>query len=60
MILPVVAAKYDENNVCSIKSHFPMRFWRVREYLIIYRSEKQPIEIVRVLPGKRDLQALLE
>jgi plasmid stabilization system protein ParE len=37
----------------------PLRFWRVREYLIIYRSEKQPLEIVRVLHGKRDVQALL-
>jgi toxin ParE1/3/4 len=38
----------------------PLRFWRVRDYLIIYRSEKRPIEIVRVLHGKRDVQALLE
>ena len=38
----------------------PLRFWRVRDYLIIYRSEKRPIEVVRVLHGKRDVQALLE
>ncbi len=38
----------------------PLRFWRVRDYLIIYRSEKKPLEIVRVLHGKRDVQALLE
>jgi toxin ParE1/3/4 len=38
----------------------PLRFWRVRDYLIIYRSEKAPIEIVRVLHGKRDVQAPLE
>ena len=38
----------------------PLRFWRVRDYLIIYRSEKHPVEIVRVLHGKRDIQALLE
>ncbi len=38
----------------------PLRFWRVRDYLIIYRSERRPIEIVRVLHGKRDVQALLE
>jgi len=37
----------------------PLRFWRVRKYLIIYRSEKQPIEIVRVLHGARDVQAIL-
>ena len=38
----------------------PLRFWRVRDYLIIYRCERQPLEIVRVLHGKRDVQALLE
>ena len=38
----------------------PLRFWRMREYLIIYRSEKQPLEIVRVLHAKRDVRALLE
>jgi plasmid stabilization system protein ParE len=38
----------------------PLRFWKVHEYLIIYRSENKPLEIVRVLHGKRDVQALLE
>ena len=34
-------------------------FWRVRNHLIIYRSEKAPIEIVRVLHGARDVQVIL-
>jgi toxin ParE1/3/4 len=37
----------------------PLRFWSVRSYLIIYRGEKCPIEIVRVLHGARDVQAIL-
>jgi plasmid stabilization system protein ParE len=37
----------------------PLRFWRVRSYLIIYRSEKRPIEIVRILHGARDVGAIL-
>ena len=37
----------------------PLRFWHVRSYLIIYRSEKRPIEIARVLHGARDVQAVL-
>ncbi|MGA2556890.1 MAG: type II toxin-antitoxin system RelE/ParE family toxin [Verrucomicrobiota bacterium] len=37
----------------------PLRFWCVRSYLIIYRSEKRPVEIVRVLYGARDVQAIL-
>ena len=38
----------------------PLRFWHVRDYLIIYRSERQPIEIVRVLHGARDVRAVLD
>jgi toxin ParE1/3/4 len=38
----------------------PLRFWRVRRYLIIYRSEKSPVEIVRVLHGARDVRAILD
>jgi plasmid stabilization system protein ParE len=37
----------------------PLRFWRVRKYLIIYRSELRPIQIVRVLHGARDVPAIL-
>ena len=37
----------------------PLRFWHVRSFLIIYRSEKRPIEVVRVLHGARDVQAIL-
>ena len=37
----------------------PLRFWRVRKYLVVYRSEKRPLEIVRVLHGARDVQAIL-
>jgi toxin ParE1/3/4 len=37
----------------------PLRFWHARNYLIIYRSEKRPIEIVRVLHAARDVQVIL-
>jgi antitoxin ParD1/3/4/toxin ParE1/3/4 len=37
----------------------PLRFWKVRDYFVIYRSEKCPLEIVRVLHRKRDVHALL-
>ncbi|HZR21218.1 MAG TPA: type II toxin-antitoxin system RelE/ParE family toxin [Verrucomicrobiae bacterium] len=36
-----------------------LRFWRVRKYLIIYRSQSKPIQVVRVLHGARDVHALL-
>lgn len=37
----------------------PMRFWPVYSYLIIYRPESRPLEVVRVLSGYRDIAELL-
>ena len=38
----------------------PLRIWHVRSYLIIYRGEKRPLEVARVLHGARDVQAILD
>ena len=37
-----------------------VRFWPVFRYLVIYRPDTTPLEIVRVLHGKRDVRRLLE
>ena len=37
-----------------------VRFWSVFRYLVIYRSDTKPLEIVRVLHGKRDVRQLLK
>jgi plasmid stabilization system protein ParE len=37
----------------------PLKFWRVRGYLIIYRVKAKPIQIVRILHGARDVAAIL-
>jgi plasmid stabilization system protein ParE len=37
----------------------PLRFYRVYNYLIIYRPEAIPLAIVRVLHGARDVQSIL-
>ena len=37
----------------------PLRFWPVYSYLIIYRPDSRPLEIVRVLHGARDVKNLL-
>ena len=34
--------------------------WSVFSYLVIYRPDTTPLEIVRVLHGKRDVRRLLE
>ncbi len=37
----------------------PLRFWRVYSYLVIYRPESRPLEIVRVLSAYRNVKELL-
>jgi antitoxin ParD1/3/4/toxin ParE1/3/4 len=32
----------------------PLRFWRVYSYLIVYRPDTKPLQIVRVVHGARD------
>lgn len=36
-----------------------VRFWSVFKYLVIYRPDTKPLEIVRVLHGSRDVERLL-
>jgi len=41
----------------------PVRFWtmtRFPNYIVVYRPDTKPLQIVAVLHGKRDIQAILE
>jgi plasmid stabilization system protein ParE len=40
-------------------TQYPVRFWPVGSYLIIYRAERSPIEIVAVTQGSRDIPTFL-
>ena len=37
----------------------PVLFWPVGAYLVIYRSDRRPIEIVAVTQGSRDIPAFV-
>lgn len=37
-----------------------LRVWTVHSYLVIYRPNTQPLQVVRVLSGYRDIGALFE
>lgn len=37
----------------------PLRFWSVYSYLIIYRAEARPLQVLRVLHSARDVRTLL-
>jgi plasmid stabilization system protein ParE len=39
---------------------FPVLFWPVGAYLIIYRATSLPVEIVAVTQGARDIPAFLQ
>jgi plasmid stabilization system protein ParE len=36
-----------------------VRFWPVFKYLVVYRPKTKPLEIVRVLHGRRDVERIL-
>jgi plasmid stabilization system protein ParE len=36
-----------------------LRFYSIHKFLIIYRPEQRPIEVVRVLHGSRDVASVL-
>jgi antitoxin ParD1/3/4 len=41
----------------------PVHFWTVQQYpnyVVVYRAETKPLEIIRVLHGMRDLKRLLK
>jgi plasmid stabilization system protein ParE len=38
---------------------YPVLFWPVGAYLIIYRAERRPVEIVAVAQGSRDIPEFL-
>jgi plasmid stabilization system protein ParE len=41
----------------------PVRFWavtRFSNYIIVFRPDKKPLQVVAVLHGKRNIKALLE
>jgi len=38
----------------------PMKFWRLYKYLIIYRTDRAPTEILAIVHGARDVESLLK
>jgi plasmid stabilization system protein ParE len=38
---------------------YPVLFWPVGNYLVIYRGERSPIEIVAIVSGARDIPTFL-
>jgi plasmid stabilization system protein ParE len=44
-------------------TQLPVRFWavsRIPNYIIVYRPDTRPLQVIAVLHGKRDVKALLD
>lgn len=37
-----------------------LRFWQVYSYLVVYRPDTDPLQVVRVLHASRDVRSLLQ
>jgi plasmid stabilization system protein ParE len=37
-----------------------VRVWSVRSYVIVYRTDTEPLQALRVLHGARDVRAILD
>ena len=37
-----------------------LRFWSVYSYLILFRPDTRPLQVIRVLHGARDVETILE
>lgn len=38
----------------------PVRFWAVHAWLIVYRADRKPLEILRIVHGSRELARVLQ
>jgi plasmid stabilization system protein ParE len=41
-------------------THYPVLFWPVENYLVIYRGDRSPIQIVAIVYGGRDIPTFLQ
>ena len=41
-------------------THEPVKFFSVYSYLIVYRPESNPLQVVAILHGQRDVEQLLK
>ena len=40
-------------------THYPVLFWPVENYLVIYRGDRSPIQVVAIVYGGRDIPTFL-
>lgn len=57
--LSLVAAQPGIGHLHEDLTPLPVKFWLVYSYLIIYKPETKPLQILRILHGMRDVGDIL-
>jgi len=47
-------------HLCEDITDKPVRFWAVHSWLIVYRPDRRPLEILRIVHGAQDLPRALQ
>ena len=55
----LLASHPDAGHLRQDLTSLPVKFWPVFSYLIVYDPAVQPLAVVRVLHGRRDVRAIL-
>jgi toxin ParE1/3/4 len=56
----LLASRPEAGHLRQDLTPLPVKFWPVFSYLIVYDPAARPLDIVRVLHGRRDVEAILD
>ena len=56
----LLASRPEAGHLRQDLTSLPVKFWLVFSYLIVYDPAARPLDIVRVLHGRRDVEAILD
>jgi antitoxin ParD1/3/4/toxin ParE1/3/4 len=56
----LLASRPEAGHLRQDLTPLPVKFWPVFSYLIVYDPAARPLGIVRVLHGRRDVEAILD
>ena len=56
----LLASRPEAGHLRQDLTPLPVKFWPVFSYLIVYDPAARPLDIARVLHGRRDVEAILD
>jgi antitoxin ParD1/3/4/toxin ParE1/3/4 len=57
--LNLLGAKPGSGHVRTDLTSRPVKFWPIYSYLVVYDPQAEPIQVIRVLHGMRDVEDIL-